>query len=93
VSLKPGGQGRAPVRPPPLLRESGRIGNPRNVGEGLTLIPGPVSTNAAVGELQRTWNRPDAAEFGALYGAFSPNYQTAMESFQKAQEALKPEKK
>jgi nicotinamidase-related amidase len=53
----------------------------------------PVSTNAAVGELQRTWNRPDAAEFGVLYGTFSPNYQAAMESFQKAQEALKPEKK
>jgi nicotinamidase-related amidase len=53
----------------------------------------PVSTNAAVGELQRTWNRPDAAAFGALYGAFSPNYQAAMESFQKAQEALKQEKK
>jgi nicotinamidase-related amidase len=53
----------------------------------------PVSTNAAVGELQRTWNRPDAAEYGALYGALSPNYQAAMESFQKAQEALKPEKK
>jgi len=53
----------------------------------------PVSTNAAVGELQRTWNRPDAAEYGAIYGLFSPNYQAAMESFQKAQEALKPEKK
>jgi nicotinamidase-related amidase len=53
----------------------------------------PVSTNVAVGELQRTWNRPDAAEFGALYGMYSPNYQAAIESFQKAQEALKPEKK
>jgi nicotinamidase-related amidase len=53
----------------------------------------PVSTNAVLSELQRTWNRPDAAEFGALYGAYSPNYQAAVESFQKAQEALKPEKK
>jgi hypothetical protein len=44
-------------------------------------------------ELQRTWNRPDAAEFGALYGAYAPNYQAVVESYQKAQEALKREKK
>jgi len=53
----------------------------------------PVSTNAVFCELQRTWNRPDAAEFGALYGAYAPNYQAVVESYQKAQEALKPEKK
>jgi hypothetical protein len=52
-----------------------------------------MSTNAVFCELQRTWNRPDAAEFGALYGAYAPNYQAVAESFQKAQEALKPEKK
>ena len=53
----------------------------------------PVSTNAVFCELQRTWNRPDAAAFGALYGAYAPNYQAVVESYQKAQEALKPEKK
>jgi len=53
----------------------------------------PVSTNMVFCELQRTWNRPDAAAFGALYGAYAPNYQAVMESFQKAQEALKLEKK
>jgi nicotinamidase-related amidase len=53
----------------------------------------PVSTNAVFCELQRTWNRPDAAAFGALYGAYAPNYQAVMESFQKAQEVLKREKK
>jgi len=47
----------------------------------------PVSTNAVFCELQRTWTRPDAAEFGALYGAYAPNYHAVMESFQKAQEA------
>jgi hypothetical protein len=35
----------------------------------------PVSTNAVFCELQRTWNRPDAADFAALYGAYAPNYQ------------------
>jgi nicotinamidase-related amidase len=53
----------------------------------------PVSTNAVFCELQRTWNRPDAAEFGALYGAYAPNYQAVVESYQKAQEVLKREKK
>jgi len=49
----------------------------------------PVSTNAVFCELQRTWNRPDAAEFGALYAEYAPNYKAAMESYQKAQDALK----
>jgi nicotinamidase-related amidase len=53
----------------------------------------PMSTNAVFCELQRTWNRPDAAEFGALYAAYAPNYQAVMESYQKAQEILKGEKK
>jgi len=53
----------------------------------------PVSTNAVFCELQRTWNRPDAADFAALYAAYAPNYQAAMESFQRAQEVLKREKK
>jgi len=53
----------------------------------------PMSTNAVVCELQRTWNRTDAADFAALYGAYAPNYQAVMESYQKAQEVLKREKK
>ena len=53
----------------------------------------PMSTNAVFCELQRTWNRPDAADFAALYGAYAPNYQAVMESYQKAQEVLKREKK
>ena len=49
----------------------------------------PISTNAVISEMQRTWNRPDGAEFAALYGAVSPNYHAVIESFQKAQEAKK----
>lgn len=53
----------------------------------------PVSTNAVFCELQRTWARPDAAEFGALYSEYAPNYKAAVESYQRAQETLKREKK
>src|SRR5512134_139523 len=53
----------------------------------------PMSTNAVFCELQRTWNRPDAAAFGALYGEYAPNYKAVVESYQKAQDALKQEKK
>jgi nicotinamidase-related amidase len=53
----------------------------------------PVSTNVVFCELQRTWNRPDAAEFGALYSAYAPNYRAVAESYQKAQEVIKQQKK
>jgi nicotinamidase-related amidase len=46
----------------------------------------PITTNAVVSELQRTWNRPDAAKFGELYGIVVPNYRAAIESYQKAHE-------
>lgn len=49
----------------------------------------PVSTNAVFCEFQRTWNRPDAAEFGKLYPEFAPNYGAVMESYLKAQEVAK----
>lgn len=49
----------------------------------------PISTNAVMGEFQRTWNRPDAARWGALYGELVPNYRAASESHQRAQEAAK----
>ena len=41
----------------------------------------PISTNALMAELQKTWNRKDAAAWGELYGAISPNYQAVVESF------------
>lgn len=53
----------------------------------------PVSTNAVFCELQRTWARPDAAEYGALYSEYAPNYKAAVESYQRAQETLRREKK
>jgi len=41
----------------------------------------PTTTNAVVAELQKTWKRPDAAEFAAIYGAIAPNYAAVVESF------------
>ena len=52
----------------------------------------PITTNAVVGELQRTWNRPDAAAFAELYGVFAPNYRAVIESYQKAQEVVREPK-
>jgi nicotinamidase-related amidase len=49
----------------------------------------PITTNAVVGELQRTWNRPEAAAFAELYGAFSPNYRAVIESYEKAQDVVR----
>jgi nicotinamidase-related amidase len=49
----------------------------------------PVSTNAVMAEFQRTWARPDAAAWGALYNELVPNYRAASESFKRAQEAAK----
>lgn len=49
----------------------------------------PITTNAVMGEFQRSWNRPDAARWGALYNELVPNYRAASESYQRAQEALK----
>jgi nicotinamidase-related amidase len=49
----------------------------------------PMTTNAVMSEVQRTWNRPDAARWGALYDELVPHYRAASESFQRAQEAAK----
>jgi nicotinamidase-related amidase len=49
----------------------------------------PVTTNVVMAEFQRTWNRPDAAQFGVLYNELVPNYRAATESYQRAQEAAK----
>lgn len=49
----------------------------------------PVTTNAVMGEFQRTWNRPDAARWGALYDELVPNYRAASESHRRAQEAAR----
>ena len=40
----------------------------------------PTSANAVLCELQRTWNRADAADFATLYGMVAPNYTAVRES-------------
>ena len=52
----------------------------------------PTTANAVLGEIHRTWNRPEAAELAKLYGLVSPNYAAVAESYQKAQEAIKQRK-
>lgn len=47
----------------------------------------PVTTNTILSETHRTWNRPDAAKWGALYGELVPEYGAAVESYNRAQEA------
>ncbi|WP_281967692.1 isochorismatase family protein [Roseovarius nanhaiticus] len=49
----------------------------------------PVTTNTILSETHRTWNRPDAADWGALYGEVSPGYHAVSESFIRAQDAVK----
>lgn len=45
----------------------------------------PVTTNVVLAEFQRTWARPDAAAWGALYNELVPHYRAVSESYQKAQ--------
>jgi nicotinamidase-related amidase len=53
----------------------------------------PISANAVLCELQRTWNRPDAAEIAQLYTMVAPNYSAVIESYNRAQDvALHPQK-
>ena len=47
----------------------------------------PVTTNVVLCEFQRTWNRADAAQWGALYNELVPHYRAVAESYQKAQAA------
>src|SRR5262249_35144156 len=53
----------------------------------------PTSANAVLCELQRTWNRSDAAEIAQLYTMVAPNYAAVMESYNRAQNVVRhPEK-
>jgi nicotinamidase-related amidase len=49
----------------------------------------PVTTNAVLSEVHRTWNRPEAAKIGELYAHVSPNYAAVVESYVKAQEVAR----
>ena len=53
----------------------------------------PVTTNTMLSETHRTWNRPDAAQWGALYAELVPHYRAVAESYKKAQDAAKEPKK
>ncbi|MDF9616969.1 hydrolase [Pseudomonas entomophila] len=45
----------------------------------------PMDTAAVCSEVQRTWNRPDAAQWAEAYSAVFPHYQLLIESYMKAQ--------
>lgn len=47
----------------------------------------PMSTNAVMSEFQRTWARPDAAEWAALYSELVPSYRAVTESWEKKRSA------
>ena len=46
----------------------------------------PVTTNTILSESHRTWTRPDAAKWGALYAELVPNYRAVADSYRKAQD-------
>jgi hypothetical protein len=52
----------------------------------------PASANAVLCETHRTWKRPEAAELAKLYALVAPNYAAVMESYQKAQDAIRQAK-
>lgn len=49
----------------------------------------PVSTSTVLCEFHRTWNRPDAAQWGRIYQQLVPHYKAVAESFGRAQEAAR----
>lgn len=49
----------------------------------------PATTNVVLSEFQRTWNRSDAAQWGALYAELVPNYHAVAESYERAQEVAR----
>ena len=49
----------------------------------------PIDTAAVASELQKTWNREDAAQWAQAYTGIFPNYQLLIESYAKAQEVVK----
>jgi len=62
-----------------------RISLARFVQGGVT----PTSTNALLSELHRTWARPEAADLAQLYALVAPNYAAVIESYVRAQQAVK----
>ena len=48
----------------------------------------PIDTAAVCSEIQKTWSRPDAAQWAEAYSALFPPYQLLIESYAKAQEVV-----
>jgi nicotinamidase-related amidase len=53
----------------------------------------PTSANAVLCEVHRTWNRAEATEIARLYTMVAPNYAALIESYQKAQDVMKQERR
>jgi hypothetical protein len=53
----------------------------------------PVTTNTMLSESHRTWNRPDAAQWGAIYAELVPHYGAVAESDKEAQKVTKGQQK
>ncbi|CAB3843637.1 hypothetical protein LMG26858_01332 [Achromobacter anxifer] len=49
----------------------------------------PMDTGAVAAELQKTWNREDAAKWAEVYTKIFPPYQLLIESYNRAQEVVK----
>ncbi|MHA4868047.1 isochorismatase family protein [Duganella sp. PWIR1] len=49
----------------------------------------PTTTNALLSEMHRTWARPEAVDLATLYGLVAPNYAAVMESYARAQQAVR----
>ena len=81
------------------VRRDGCFGDPSEMASRTTLARFtqagviPTRANAVLCEVHRTWNRPDAAELAEFYTMVAPNYRAVMESYQKAQDAIKQQKK
>lgn len=78
-----------------VMDASGDISEMANRTTLARLVQGgviPVTTNAVLSEVHRTWNRPEAKEIGKLYAHVSPNYAAVVESYVKAQEVAKQSK-
>lgn len=50
----------------------------------------PVTANAVLCEIHRTWARPEAAELARLYTLAAPNYAAVIESYERARQAAAP---
>lgn len=48
----------------------------------------PMDTAAVCSEIQKTWSRPDAAQWAEVYSAVFPNYTLLIESYGKAQDVV-----